>query len=84
MVLNNNSSLNYIVWFQKISITTQWKVIGNSEGREVTTAKIYTVRYEAKLKFPWREGSNEKAFHGGGMDIFWSHTFGIKFVSCSR
>ena len=22
-----------------------------------------------------REGSNEKTFHGGGMDIFWNHTF---------
>ena len=44
-------------------------------GREASTVKIYKGKYEAKLEIPGgREGSNEKTFHGGGMDIFWNHT----------
>ena len=42
------------------------------------TAKIFKGKYEARLEIPggW-EGSNEKTFHGGGMDIFWSHILQI-------
>ena len=51
-------------------------VIGNSEGEGVSKAKIFKGKYEAKLEIPggW-EGPNQKTILGGGMDIFWNHTF---------
>ena len=50
-------------------------------GRGASTAKIYKGKCKAKLEIPWgREGSNEKTFHGGGMDIFWNHTINYKGV----
>ena len=47
-------------------------VIGNSKGSGLLTAKVYKGNYEAKLEIPGgiKEGSNEKTFHGRGMDIF--------------
>ena len=57
--------------FQKISIPTLWKVIGNSEGVGVSKTKIFKGKYGAKLEF----------LKGGGvglkpktMDIFWNNT----------
>ena len=37
--------------FQKISIPTLWKVIGNSEGVGVSKTKIFKGKYGAKLEF---------------------------------
>ena len=50
------------VWFQEISIPTQWKVIKNSEGEG---GRIYNEKYEAQLEIPGgTEGSNEKLSWG--------------------
>ena len=56
--------------------TLPWMVIGNSEGSGLLTAKISKGKYKAKLEIPGgiKEGSNDRTLHGGGMDIFWSHT----------
>ena len=40
----------HIVWYQKISIPTPRKVMGNSEGRGVSNAKILKGKYEGKLE----------------------------------
>ena len=61
MLLKISNEHTLIVWFQKISILTPWKVIDNSKGEGVSTAKIYKGDYEAKMEIPGgREGSNEK------------------------
>ena len=57
------------VQFQKKSITTPWKVIGNSLGEEggrgVLKVKILEAKYEAKLEFPGgRRVQNEKPSMG--------------------
>ena len=33
-----------------------------------------TTKIQGKGNPGERKGSNEKTFHGGGMDIFWNHT----------
>ena len=57
--------------FQKESIPTPWKVIGNSQGR-VLKVKILEAKYEAKLEFPEGMGVQNKrpSVGGGSMDIF--------------
>ena len=61
---------------RKYPSPSPWKVIGNSEGEGVSTAKIYKGNYEAKLEIPGREGGFKwkKSFSWGGMDILWNHT----------
>lgn len=46
-----------------------WKIQGG--GGRYSKTKILKEKYEAKLGFPegWG-GSNQQAFHGGGMDFF--------------
>ena len=66
-----------IVWFQKKSKPTPWKVIENSkgEGGGVLTAKFLEEMCENKLEFPEGRGaSKQKTFRGGSMDIFWNCT----------
>lgn len=48
------------VWLQKLSISTLWKVGGNSAGFEVSKVKMCTIRekYDAKSKF--LEGMKER------------------------
>jgi len=41
-----------IVWFQKISIPSPRRVIGNSRGRGVFNTKNFKGKYEAKVEFP--------------------------------
>ena len=45
------------VWFQKMSIPTPRKVIGNSEGEGVSKAKIFKGKFEAELEIPglWQD-----------------------------
>ena len=55
--------------FQKISIPTPWKVIGNSKGEGVSKDKILKGNYEAyywlsKLEIPGVGGSNQKSSVG--------------------
>ena len=56
-----------IVWFQKISIPPPpqppWKIIGNSEGEGGSWETSFL--------------TSERVFRGGGMDIFWNHTFTV-------
>ena len=57
----------YNVHFQKISIPTPWKVIGNSFGEGVLKVKFLEAKYQAKLEFPRGRGdAKQKTFHGGG------------------
>ena len=58
------------MWFQKISVPTPRRVNGNSEGEgvEVSKAKPFKEKYQARLKFPGGrelEGSNKNTLHGG-------------------
>ena len=56
------------VWFQKISIPTPWKVIGNSEGGRGLNSQIYKGKYEAYLKIPGARGvQTKKTVRGGGV-----------------
>ena len=75
MSKSTNFKAKFIVWFQKISIPTPRKVIGNSEGEGVSKAKIFKGKYEAKLECPEAWGvQRKKTFCGEGMDIFWKNT----------
>ena len=69
------------MWLQKISIPTQRKVIGNSEGKRVTEDQIFKRKYEAKLEFleGW-EGSIQKTFCGGGTVLDRSNLTGNVFL----
>ena len=61
------------VQFQKKSIPTPWKVIGNSLGEGGLKSQILETKYEANLEFPGgRWGAKQKPFCGGCMDIFWN------------
>ena len=75
MKLQKPFTISNNVRFQKISIPTPRKVIGNSEGEGVSKAKIFKGKHEAKLKFTggWWGGQTKKTFHGGGNDIFCNH-----------
>jgi len=63
------------VWFQKISIPSPRRVIGNSEGEGRCLTPRILRESEAKLEFPEGcGGSNQKTLCGGSMDIFWNNT----------
>ena len=67
------------VQFQKKSIPSPLKVIGNSEGEGVLKVKILETMYaEAKLEFPGGWGRQNKTPSVGGVWIF-SGT--VKFIS---
>ena len=55
-----------------VSADVRWEEKITSEAR----------RYRAKLESPegWGD-SNQKAFHGRGMDIFWNDTFHLSFIT---
>jgi len=64
----------YRCGFKKISIPTPWKVMGNSEWEGSHQPKF--IRESMKLNWKFHGGGRiqmKKSFHGGGMDIFWSH-----------
>ena len=57
---NQQNAMIRTVRFQKISIPTPRKAIGNFEGkRGFSKAKMFKGKYEAKLEFPW-EGWGER------------------------
>ena len=56
--------------FQKISIPTPQKVIGNSEGVGVSKAKIFKAKYGAYLEFPEEWGDSNQKPSVGGVWIF--------------
>jgi len=56
--------------FKKKSIPTRWKVIGNSWGEGVLTAKILEAKYEAKLEFPGGGGCKTKNLPWGEYNYF--------------
>jgi len=51
-----------------------WKFQG---GGGLKGQNFFKGKYEPKLGFPegWGGGPKVKTVSGGGMDIFWSHTF---------
>ena len=69
--MSNKISLTFLSYFVSRVVpasihTHPKKVIENSEGEGVSTAKIYKEQYEAKLEVPcsW-EGLNEKKLSWG-------------------
>ena len=64
-----------IVHFQKISISTPWKVNGNSEG--VRSLKSQNVKRKVG-DLTGNSGGvgdlNQKTLRGRGIDIFWNNT----------
>ena len=59
--------------FRKYPYPPRGRSLEIPRGRGFSTAKIEKGKYEAQIP-EGREGSNEKTFHEGGMDIFWNHT----------
>ena len=64
--------------FQKKSIPTPRKVIGNSSGGGGSQNLRMKLQSEAEVEFPegrWQgRGAKQKTFSGGSMDIFWNFT----------
>jgi len=57
--------------FQKISIPTPGRVVGNSTGEESLKRKHFKAKHEAKLEFvEQRRSLNQKFLHGRSRDIF--------------
>ena len=70
------------VQFQKISISTPWKVNGNSKGVGDLKSQSF-LKKSMELNWNFQRGgggggggrdSNPKTFCGRGMDIFWNNT----------
>jgi len=70
------------VWFQRISISTPRRDIGNLKGEGVSKAKSFKRKYEPQLEFPegW-EGLNQKTHHGRAIVIFWTNALCIMHIS---
>ena len=69
-----------MAWFQKIYIPTPKMVIGKSEGEGVSKANWNFLRESMKQNWKFQgeggwEEMNRRTILGGGMDIFWNHTF---------
>ena len=58
--------------FQKIPIPPSQKVNGNSKGEGVTKAKFLKKSMEPNWNFQRGGVTNQKTFHGRGMDIKFS------------
>ena len=58
----------------------QWKY-WEGGGGGVSTAKFLSGKVWSLIEISrGREGSNQKTFHRGGMDVFWNHTIWIIFI----
>ena len=74
------------MWFQKISLPSQWKVTGNSKGMGVPDAKAFYRKVWRLTGISGKVGdSNQKVLVERGMDIFWNNTVtrNLIFRSCS-
>ncbi len=74
-IINYSAFVN--VQFQKISIPTAWKVIGNSKGVGGRSQKPKFLKESMGLNWNFQGGGRvqtKKTFCGQGMDIFWNNT----------
>ena len=83
-VMLKRYNVNWIVWFQRISIPPPWKVFHlNSPSPLEFPVKLHTFPYKFWLlrpPFPWEF---PLTFHGVGMDIFRTTHFLLYSVECS-
>ena len=62
------------MWFQKLSDTPIWKVIGNFLGDRGFKSKLLEEKYEANWNILGVSGCKTENLPLGSMEIFWNYT----------